>query len=65
VKIKKSEPFLNFKKMIAEKTGIPPEHQRFWKWEQRQNRTTRPDSFIKPIYEQLRKIFYSLIFVSI
>lgn len=39
--------FGELKDNIHELHNIKPEHQRFWKWQKRQNHTLRPDAIIK------------------
>lgn len=59
IRVKKDSTLAQLKDILSEKLGIAPDHQRFWKWEKRQNKTNRPDSPIDPSRENtaLDKLF--------
>lgn len=50
-RVRKETPFLEWKKSVAEETGVPPNRQRYWAFVKRQNATVRPQSPIDPAAE--------------
>eukprot|EP00877_Chromochloris_zofingiensis_P003568 jgi/Chrzof1/13211/Cz07g24170.t1 len=52
-RIPKHTKFNDFKKMVEEKLGVPVSKQRYWVWQQRQNKTYRPSRRLKPEEEEL------------
>ncbi len=47
-RVRKETSFLEWKKSVAEETGVPPNRQRFWNFVKRQNATCRPGAPIDP-----------------
>lgn len=50
-RVRKETPFLEWKKSVAEETGVPPNRQRYWAFVKRQNATVRPQAPIDPAAE--------------
>ena len=50
-RVRKETPFLEWKKSVAEETGVPPNRQRYWTFVKRQNATSRPGAPIDPADE--------------
>lgn len=42
LKLPKKAPFSEVQRLVAERLGVPPDSQRYWKWQRRQNDTYRP-----------------------
>eukprot|EP01111_Echinosteliopsis_oligospora_P012912 TRINITY_DN4502_c0_g1_i1.p1 TRINITY_DN4502_c0_g1~~TRINITY_DN4502_c0_g1_i1.p1 ORF type:complete len:1110 (+),score=317.42 TRINITY_DN4502_c0_g1_i1:80-3409(+) len=54
LKVRKTSSLKDIRKdVIAPSLGVPFERQRFWTWVSRQNKTTRPDTLITAIEEDL------------
>lgn len=51
-RVKKASSLKEFKKVVHEFYGVPPEHQRYWNWVSRQNKTLRPDAPLTPAEEE-------------
>jgi ubiquitin carboxyl-terminal hydrolase 7 len=52
-RVKKASSLKDFKKVVHEQYGVPPEHQRYWNWVSRQNKTYRPDAPLTHAEEEL------------
>ena len=50
-RVRKETPFLEWKRSVAEETGVPPRRQRYWTFVKRQNSTSRPGTPIDPADE--------------
>ncbi len=48
LRLQKQIPFLDLKKEVEAKLGIPLDKQRYWMWATRENRTYRPSRMIGP-----------------
>jgi len=53
MKVRKDATLTDVKEIFYKKYGIPPERQRFWRWEKRQNKTVRPDTPIEVSREHI------------